>query len=205
MKGEEILKSNATYWGGHFLHPETNGKGGIFTITKEKIIFKTPMWKIEIPFKKINWSKVSQISGEDIAYKQKMAAWSWFATGIAVTDYTRKMTFLIIPYKDKKGVKQNPMFSFKKQQFLEQIVNLFYERKTKKGRIREGLTNKEILKIKPLKKPLTKEERRKILIGKIIPLTLIGIIFLPVLIGLIPLYYAYKEWKRIQKVEKKKR
>ena len=202
-KFEEILRGRATYWGGHFLHPMADsGENGTFVLAKEIgtqsffMFFGTePLrWAIKIPFKNIEWNKVSQISGEDKNYKNKMTAYAYFAGYGPIATFSRSMTFLIIPYKDENGMKQNPMLSFQNYNFLRQLLALFYQRKIKRGKIREGLMDEEILEIRPPK-------RRSNL--KIILLLIIGIFLLPVLFfGLIPIYYAYKEWKRKDKNQK---
>ena len=112
---EEIVKGQATYWGGHFLHPGSErGDVGNFTLTKDKIIFEKiaflsgNRWKIEISVNKIIWKKISQQTGEDTAYKNKMTAYSYFAGKGPITSYSRNITFLTVPFKDEKGVEQNP-------------------------------------------------------------------------------------------------
>lgn len=131
---EEIIEGQATYLGGHFLHPPSkNGDVGNLTITEDEITFEKPgffgiKWKIEIPIKKVIWKKVSQSVGEDIAYKQKMTAITYMAGYGPMTSMSRNTTFITIPYKDEKGVEQAPRFSMNKQRFLEEVSKFIYEK-----------------------------------------------------------------------------
>jgi len=134
----EVIKGQARYWGGHFLHPPSkNGDLGNLTITDDMITFEKlgffgVKWKIEIPLKKVIWKKVSQNVGEDVAYKQKMTAMTYFAGYGPMTSYSRNTTFITIPYKDEKGVEQSPKFSINKQKVLEKVSKFIYERMTSK-------------------------------------------------------------------------
>jgi hypothetical protein len=136
--GDAIIKEKAVYYGGHFLHPiNKNVISGIFKITDKAIIFEKKAlfdveWAMTIPLNKILWKKVSQNVGEDIAFKQQMTAASYFAGYAPITSYSRNITFITIPYKDEKGVEQNPRFSFKKGKALQEISKFLYDKIAKK-------------------------------------------------------------------------
>jgi len=132
---EEIVKGQATYWGGLFLHPgNERGDAGDFLLMRDKIIFgkgailSGNRWRIEIPMDKIIWGKISQQTGEDMAYKNKMTAYSYFARQGPMTSYSRNITFLTIPFTDEKGIEQSPKFTFNKPKVLEEISKFLYER-----------------------------------------------------------------------------
>jgi len=134
----EVIKGQAAYWGGHFLHPLNEKVDlGDLTITEDTITFekrgfwKTD-WKIEIPTKKVIWKKVSQIVGEDTAYKQKMSAMAYFAGHGPMTSFSRNTTFIVIPYKDEKGIEHAPKFSMDKQDVLEKVSKFIYEKMSSK-------------------------------------------------------------------------
>jgi len=57
-----------------------------------------------------------------------MTAYSYFAGKGPITSYSRNITFLTVPFKDEKGVEQNPKFTFSKQKVLEEISKFFYEK-----------------------------------------------------------------------------
>ncbi len=133
---DKNFKCQATYFGGHFLHPAppNNGDIGNFILTSEKIIFEkialfsSNRWAIEIPMNKILWEKVAQETGDDLTYKAKMAAAAYFATGKPVSTFSRNTTYLTIPYVDEKGMEQKPKFTFNKPKDLEEISKFFYEK-----------------------------------------------------------------------------
>jgi hypothetical protein len=131
-RGREILKGRAGYWGGHLLHPPNSlGDAGNFILTEKYFIFgktsREHSGKIEIPLNKIIFKKISYVTQEDLAYKQRTTALAYFAGYGPITSYSRKFTCVVIPYKDERGVEQAPAFSFADQKTLEAVGKFFYE------------------------------------------------------------------------------
>lgn len=131
----KVIKGRATYWGGHFLYPASEkGDYGEFIVTKDNIIFEKiafsskNCWKLEMPLDKVIFDRVSQGTGEDVAYKNKMTAYSYFAGKGPITSYSRNITFLTIPFRDQKGIEQTPRFTFNDKKVLDQLAKFFYEK-----------------------------------------------------------------------------
>jgi hypothetical protein len=133
-QGEQsvLAKGTASYWGGHFLRPAGKvGDIGTFAITSGKFVFaKGSLWKIEMPFDRIVWKSISQATGEDIGFKNKMVFLSLLGTGLPVASGSVNVTYITIPFKDEKGIDESPRFTFPDSKFLDQISKFIYERMT---------------------------------------------------------------------------
>jgi len=130
------IKGQATYWGGHFLHPVTDrGNLGDIMVEADRIVFENfairekKKWRIEMLFDSILWDEVSQEAGKDIAYEQRSTAMAFFATGRPVSTFSKQITYLTIPFRDGTGKIHHPRFNIKRKKVLEQILNILYNKK----------------------------------------------------------------------------
>lgn len=114
-QGAALIKGRARYWGGHFLYPIDDAEKGVLTVQNGTLTFlKSGMlnksWSINIPLKKINWKSVSQVVKESIY----------------------PVTCFSVPFKDEKGISQNPLFSVDESPARENFSHFLYEKMTRK-------------------------------------------------------------------------
>jgi hypothetical protein len=126
----------------------------------------------EIPFDKVLWDETYLGKQEDLDYKNKMAATTYFSTGIPISSYSRQMDCLKITFKDENNVKQTPIFNIQ-DKHMKKFCEIFYEilkrysEKNKKdsnsNKKEENLLKRDqnplkILKIRYAQGKITKEE-----------------------------------------------
>jgi hypothetical protein len=128
------LKGKATYWGGHLLHPiNERGEDGIIQLTENKLIFNklgglfNKGWNFEIFIDKIIWNEVSQETGQDIKFQQKMGAYAYLAGYGPMSSFNRQITYFIIPYIDENSVKHQPKFTIGDKKVREEVSKIIYE------------------------------------------------------------------------------
>lgn len=113
-RGEGIIKGRARYWGGHFLYPIDDAEKGVLSVQNGTLTFMksgllNKSRSINIPLKKVEWKKVSQV----------------VKGAYPVTCFT-------LPFKDEKGILQNPVFSVDESPARENFSRFLYDRMTKR-------------------------------------------------------------------------
>jgi len=166
-KLENSIKGTATYWGGHLRYPPSkSGEYGHFILDDETFAFERlslllkKIWEIKIPLNKIIWEEVSQGTMEDFQYKQRMAAVSYFATGLPVTSYSSHITYLTIPYKDEKNIIQKPRFAISNKKSMKKVSEFLFEKIPKRNEKKEGKIEDpmKVLKLRYANGEITKKE-----------------------------------------------
>lgn len=162
------INIKAKYHGGHLLHPISDRpQEGKLILTKNSIKFRFGEWKDEISFSEIDWENVSYSKGEDEEYKNKTAAWSFFATGLPVSSYSKTINFLVISYMDENDVEQKPTVSVEKPEDLKGLSQILYAGKAGEdveGEVKTLLEKKE----KKEKKKQEKKDKIKGMVGAVV-------------------------------------
>lgn len=134
---EDILDElpNVQYKGGHLKYPSKNtgltkGTIGSLVLTDKKLYFlyykgilNKIEWVIEMPFKDIIKEELSQKEGNRLSGATELGA--MFATGGIIAN--RKLNFLSVPFKDIKGIKQNPIFGIGQNKQSQIFFSKFYD------------------------------------------------------------------------------
>ncbi len=165
IKEESLLFAcPATYFGGILDKAVSKPKDGSIGVTNDSILFvSTALRKknkiiLKIPIKRIISSEVSQLVKEDLKNTNFWTSMSYFAGYGPMATYKKNVQLLKIPFEDENGIKQNPLFSIKKNNEFSKLLYEKMPKKLEKEQETSGGSSLKILKTRFAKGEITKEE-----------------------------------------------